>query len=281
MTNLPVTNDLDAENARAVVEAIKTKANDVWELIVAAHSGRAWIALGYESWDDLCAKEFDRARLSLPREERTETVRSLRDSGLSIRAIASATGADAKTVQTDLKSGVGNSHTSPDEPAEEIEPGAQNYAPEPDAEATGADLAQVCSETTPDEPGGFPEGVIAAVDCALSGATTRGLDGKTYQRKRKQPTTPKNPRRTPITTTALNLGEDLRKVADRVEKMLADDRLAKNRDEVATQLRHHLARTIKVCGDLDQHINPKTSADSGETRAPQRHSGNNNRKESR
>lgn len=70
--------------------------------MLTAYTRRAWSALGYNSWDDYCVREFGAARLRLPREERAEIVSSLRESGLSIRAIASATGAAYDTVRKDV-----------------------------------------------------------------------------------------------------------------------------------------------------------------------------------
>ncbi|MGB8503256.1 MAG: hypothetical protein WCE29_13610, partial [Mycobacterium sp.] len=58
--------------------------------------------LGYANWDAYCEAEFGSLRVRLPREERRDVVCSLREAGLSIRAIASATGIDKNTVQTDL-----------------------------------------------------------------------------------------------------------------------------------------------------------------------------------
>lgn len=105
--------DLTADEAQALTERIKVQAENLWADITEAYRRRAWAVLGYETWDAYTAAEFGSLRLRLPREERQEIVCSLRESGMPIRAIASATGADAKTVQADLKSPVGNSHTSP------------------------------------------------------------------------------------------------------------------------------------------------------------------------
>lgn len=44
-------------------------------------------------------------RFAPPREERQETVRSMREAGLSIRAISAATGASRPTVISDVRSG--------------------------------------------------------------------------------------------------------------------------------------------------------------------------------
>ena len=58
-------------------------------------------------------------RLRLPREERRDAVCSLRESGLSTRAIAAAVGVDQKSVRNDLVAGEENS--SPDEPVVDAE----------------------------------------------------------------------------------------------------------------------------------------------------------------
>jgi hypothetical protein len=93
---------MDATDARALTDCIKVGVEAIWELVTQAYTLRAWSSLGYQSWDDYCTREFGATRLRLPREERTEVVASLRESGLSIRAIAAATGVDKNTVQSDL-----------------------------------------------------------------------------------------------------------------------------------------------------------------------------------
>jgi hypothetical protein len=110
-------NDVVAEfEARRLTDAIKAGVEAIWELITQAYTYRAWEALGYSSWDDYCTNEFRTSRLRLPREERAEVVASLRESGLSIRAIASATGNSVGTVHGALTSGVQNRTPGPDEP---------------------------------------------------------------------------------------------------------------------------------------------------------------------
>lgn len=113
---------MSQDAARKLTDQIKADAEKVWDLITRAYTERAWEALNYPSWDDYCSNEFGSTRLRLPREEREAVVASLRDQGLSIRAIASAAGIDAKTVQTDLKSAVGISHTSEPLDVEEVAP---------------------------------------------------------------------------------------------------------------------------------------------------------------
>jgi transposase-like protein len=99
--------DLTTDEARTKVELVKALVGTVWTEVADLFRGRAWLALGYASWDDLCVAEFDGARIRLPREDRREIVGSLREAGLSVRAIAAATGVAPATVHDDL-SGVQN-----------------------------------------------------------------------------------------------------------------------------------------------------------------------------
>lgn len=93
----------DAQAARDLTDRIKVGVEAVWHLITEAYTSRAWAALGYRNWDEYCTREFGTSRLRLPREERAEVVASLRESGLSIRAIASATGTGTRQVQEAIR----------------------------------------------------------------------------------------------------------------------------------------------------------------------------------
>ncbi|SLJ41121.1 Uncharacterised protein [Mycobacteroides abscessus subsp. abscessus] len=88
--------------ARDLTERIRTTIDRAWDLIAKAYTDRAWAVLGYPSWDVYCEREFGSAWFKLPRETRGEVVQSLRDLGLSTRAIGSAIGVDDRTVRRDL-----------------------------------------------------------------------------------------------------------------------------------------------------------------------------------
>lgn len=195
---------LSAPAARALTDRIKTGVEVVWELITQAYTERAWDALGYSSWDDYCTREFGTSRLRLPREERSEVVASLRESGLSIRAIAAATGDNKNTIQREL-SGV---------------------------------------------PNGTPDPVT-------------GTDGKTYQPKPRpvvdpqpEPEAPPKPRRRPITDQARDLGWELRKAAEKLERLYADDRYSDNKKQVDQSISAHLQfasdAIAMALGSIDQ-----------------------------
>lgn len=97
---------LGADEARRLTDDIKSAVAFAWGLVEKAYFRRAWEPLGYSSWDDYCEHEFGTSHLRLPREERSEVVGSLRDAGLSMRAIAAGTGLSVGTVHRELTAGV-------------------------------------------------------------------------------------------------------------------------------------------------------------------------------
>lgn len=103
--------DLSAAEARELTDKIRTTLQFGHKLISEAFMGRAWVALGYESWDSYCAGEFTEARMiRLDREQRREIVADLRVQGMSTRAIGTALGVHHDTVAEDVRAvaGVGN-----------------------------------------------------------------------------------------------------------------------------------------------------------------------------
>lgn len=255
---------LTPTDARSLTDQIKVGVEAVWQLVTRAYTERAWDALGYSSWDDYCTREFGTSRLRLPREERSDVVSSLRESGLSLRAIASATGYDEKTIRNTLTS-AGAENSAPVDP--------EPVAPEPDADTaqcihcgTTLPLAQlyeggqgyecdpcVSTDAIEDDPQPPPEQDVTDEPETAQPPVITGIDGKKYP----QPTTPKAPpapRRTPLVDTARNLGLDVAKLTKRIEDFVADDRLDRNKNEVAPRLRHHLESLTKVCQDLNHHL---------------------------
>lgn len=172
---------MNAMEARTRVDRIRTSVEVVWHLIVESYQARDWLALGYGSWDEMCTREFGTSRLRLPREERADTVQSLREAGLSLRAIAAATGYSEPTVRRSL------APASNDAPAPK---------PQPIYEPSGLDEFTVNRETgevviveDDDDP------VLTQADCEALDAARReaegdleptkviGLDGKKYSRR--------------------------------------------------------------------------------------------------
>lgn len=93
---------MKVNEARNLTARIRHAANDLWGLVVVAYRSRIWLVLGYPNWDIYCQKELGDLKIKLPKESRREVVLTLRDYGLSLRAIASVTGYDKHTVARDL-----------------------------------------------------------------------------------------------------------------------------------------------------------------------------------
>lgn len=96
------TRQATAEEARRLTDRIKIALEGTYQLLIEAYQSRSWAVLGYDSWDDYCTREFGTSRLRPPREDRQEVVASLREAGLSLRAIAAATQQSEATVRRDL-----------------------------------------------------------------------------------------------------------------------------------------------------------------------------------
>jgi hypothetical protein len=156
------------DRAQELTDAIRGQLGDLWDLVKAAYAERAWVPLGYGSWDAYCAAEFAGKQIRLPREERPETVRSLRDAGMSVRAIASATGLGRGTVARALDdtSGVPNGTPEPDDQALDL--GAEHAAP---AKVTGADGKRYdrSRPATPTAPADMPRDIPAPPATAPAG----------------------------------------------------------------------------------------------------------------
>lgn len=189
------------EQARALTNRIKVAVEGTWLLIQEAYTSRAWAALGYDTWDAYCTTEFGTARLRLPREERQEVVASLRENGLSVRAIASATGVNKETVSRDLQvSGIQT-------PAVVTGADGKTYAPARPAPQTDAALLAGDGWQQP-EGSGFEAAV----------------------------TPPSKPKRRPLPEALTEAGRDLTRAAERLARLTEDDRFPKNRDTAHHQL---------------------------------------------
>jgi hypothetical protein len=248
---------MDAAEARAITDQIKVGVEAVWHLITRAYTERAWMALGYTSWDDYCTREFGTSRLRLPREERSEVVSSLRESGLSLRAIQAATGLGKSTVQREI-SGVpfGTPEGRAESTAEIVSTLADGDADLADSLTESLISAGTHSVPCRDCDGYgcetcFPEDPASEAQPEPAPKPITGIDGKTYK---PQTAAPKEQRRKPITDTARELGLDIAAITNRVEKLGADDRLVGKKNEVAPKIRHHLEQLIKVCQDLNQQL---------------------------
>jgi hypothetical protein len=102
---------LNEDEARQLTEEIRTVGDQHWELIKRAYQGRAWLALGYETWDDYVEAQFSSNHYRVPREEQQSVVLSLRQAGMSLRAIADVAGVGKDTVRREIERAAGANET--------------------------------------------------------------------------------------------------------------------------------------------------------------------------
>ena len=120
-------------DARARIDRIAAHVAASAQDIIDAHANRDWIALGYDSWNELCEAEFRGAVIGLPRTERREAVRQMTEAGMSTRAIGGALGVGVATVSRDREETTVPNGTVDDQPREVIglDGKTRTYPPRP------------------------------------------------------------------------------------------------------------------------------------------------------
>lgn len=231
--------DLTADEAEAVTGRIRLWVNTFpVEDVVLAFRGRVWIALAYDSWAEWC--ECELGGMKLPTPKRRQVVAGLSAEGMSNVAIGSALNVDEGTVRNDRR--VSGSENS-----------------EPDRQVLGQDgKTYTPPQPKTDDPEPEPlDAEIVCRDCDGFGCgTCFPADAESAAPMGPEPAvSPLRPRRRPLTDSAREIGLELKSLTARMERLLADDRFARNKDEVAPHLRHYLVEAIKVCQDLDRSIN--------------------------
>jgi hypothetical protein len=96
---MPV-DDMTTSEARSAVDAVRADYDNLTARVTELWERRAWIALGYDSWEAMCGAEFP--GLLLPRAVRQDAVADMRSKGMSTRAISAAISADDRTIRRDL-----------------------------------------------------------------------------------------------------------------------------------------------------------------------------------
>ncbi|PZE66942.1 helix-turn-helix domain-containing protein [Curtobacterium sp. MCBD17_021] len=214
----------------------------VMPMIREAIERQAYAALGYKSHGAYAQDRFGDALAKVGVELRREIVRELAEAGMSVRAIAPIVGTSHMTVSRDL------APVTPVTPAETAPPvGGDEDGRSPSTTGEWSPDDGFLNEAT----GEVTVGDIGAEIPTPEPRTVTGVDGKTYNVPAEKPA----PRRSPLTDTARNAGWDARKLAERLQRIAADDRYARNKEEVASLIRGHLMFTVEVCQDLLDNFN--------------------------
>jgi hypothetical protein len=223
---------LSQPEARALTQEIADTVALAWDKVVQAYQRRVWEPLGYGSWDCYCRTELGATRLRLPLEDREQAVRSLRTAGLSTRAIASATGQSRSTVHRGLAA----------VPSGTPESAHQQQAPS----VTGLDGKSYAGSRAPVSDSDDP------------------IDTEIVDDQAPQPVGPPPPgasstaKRRSLTEAAKDAGWEIRRAAERIARIVGDDRLPTNKQQVSAALGNHLhfvAETVTAAlGQLSDHM---------------------------
>lgn len=223
------------------IEAVVHHVDEYSRLVARAWHGRAWESLGYESWDEYCKAEIP--VIANVEENRRPVVAALRKEEMSIRAIASATGTGRGTIHRDISTvpsgtvgkitGVnGKTYTVKPKPAPEPPIVDAELEPEETELPTATALPQSdLDELNAEPPTWQPAGHLRDTDLA---------DLKKTKEE------PQKPRRTPITDDATRIGWEIRKAAEKLEKLTNDDRWSHNTEKMTPLLRGHLQYVIET-----------------------------------
>lgn len=234
--------ELDATEARELTDLIKINITVVWGLVGEAYTGRVWVALGYPTWDDYCTQEFGTEYLVLPREERREVVASLRDRGLSVRAIAAATGTGVGTIHRELTTPVPNG-TPQLKPALKGIPGAKFRVP---LNGQGSEPIEFPKVDVPWSGQSSKPEIIDAEVVEEEPAKITGVDGKAYPVR---PAGPQRRKSLPLRFEAV--GSELFRVARRIQTTLqTDDRFKANKAAISDACARDVRYTIEVLEKL-------------------------------
>jgi hypothetical protein len=201
--------ELDPSSARQLTDRIKVAVEGTWLLIQEAYLSRAWAALNYATWDEYLDTEFRGARLALPREERAETVQSMREAGMSLRAISAATGLSHETVRRDAA--------------------VTNVTPESVQGVDGKSYAPTRQPSVSD-PSEFAGGSWLEPD---QGAIDSETVAQTVTIRTPEPAKTK---RRPLTEAFAESTREVARAAERLDRLREDDRFTRNRDQTHHQM---------------------------------------------
>lgn len=225
---------LDADSARALTDRIQAGTTKIQELIITAYQGRAWVALGYASWDEYISGEFASSPLALPRETRQEAVQSLKKQGLSLRAIASVTGTSPQTVANDAAAASTGTEA---EVSNNLTPEQDQRLAELDAKINDEAGSFEVSDEEADELRELRELAatpIVEAEIVEEPAATKGLDGKEYKakpKKEKAAPAPKVPATVKAAKRVVALLDKARIAYDELMDALPDDQSKDSKDE--------------------------------------------------
>lgn len=93
---------MSEHDARELIDSLRSAVEIAERQIIRAWQGRAWLALGYESWDEMIAHEFHSQYIKIAPDDRRAKAIEMARVGMSTRATAAALGVSHQTIANDL-----------------------------------------------------------------------------------------------------------------------------------------------------------------------------------
>ena len=158
-------------SAEQVTVQIRTVLGRGWQYIALAYKGRAFVALGYPTWDAYVDARFGDFRIAVPREHRQQVVAALAGVRMSVRAIAGLLGVGVCTVHREMVSlsGVPDGTPDPeDQSASTLGTDGKQYPRR--RRSTAASACAICGERHPSRNQGLPVGPVRSRPRAPPGA---------------------------------------------------------------------------------------------------------------
>lgn len=238
------------ERIRVALDRIATSWADLAERIGEAYERRADLALGYDSWESYAAAEL-RPSEGIAAEVRRELVGLLSARGMSPRSIApviDVTRQRVSQIRIEIE-GASDLHPAPERIAERIDLVTGEVVPAPTfhpTDVTDWDTQEVDDMLAADER------EMEAWKSSTMPAPVKvtGLDGKSYSRPAPSPP---QPQRRPLRDGFRDAALDLDKLVRRFESLATDDRLARNKNEIA-RYANDLTRAIDALQRVAEQI---------------------------
>lgn len=249
---------------QSALDRLATDWAELVDLVADAHSRRADLALGYDSWG-----EYVQAELTTPHELasnlRSQVVGVLSARGLSDRAIAPVVGVSKSQVSRDIQVSRNGTPELPSQTAIRREAvhnlRSSGATQQVIADQLGVNQATISRDLRDAEPepdlrdedfphlagDAFEKAVVFASTVPPVPGATIGLDGKTY----KKPAVA-SPRRRPFADGWRDATLDLSKLIERIERLTTDDRFPSNKDEIARYANDLIRARDALAGVIEQ-----------------------------
>jgi hypothetical protein len=244
-TPVPVEMASDASRRRDRIKLLLGSITEATEklagLIEVARDGDDHLVLGYASWTAYVAAEFAGLLSGLGAADRRIAVHALAASGMPTRAIAEVAGISQSTAARDVRVSHGD---SPDESA----PADETVVLADGSEMVVSAAALEMADASDDE---FEAALSAAREqndlsqgnvVRLLAPRVTGTDGRSYP----QQAPPRTPRRRPLPDAYADAMFDIRKMAEKLERLTADDRFSSNRALLNSRHRHTMQTVLDM-----------------------------------